>query len=494
MKATRTGLLTTNNKYRILVGSISLLFVSIFLAYLIKEGGVKIGVLILVALIAPLFAYSVIAYPEFGIISILILSYFIMFFLRLNLTTFPLGTVMDLMQALLILGVFIKQKYQPDWQFLKTPISILIIIWICYNFLEVINPSAESRTAWIYTIRSLAIVMFTYFVFSYQIRSIKFVRLLIKLWIGLSLIGALYGFKQQHFGFFGFEEAYLYSDPIIMDLLFINGTWRKFSIFSDPVIFSYLMIITSLLCIGLLYRPMRWQKKLVIILLILFFVSNMLYSGTRSAYILLPAAFLMLVVLKLTVRILIVTIIGSMILGILIFIPTGNPTLYRFQSAFKPTSDASFNVRAINQKRIQPYIQTHPMGGGLGSTGVWGAKYSPNSFLAAFPPDSGYVRVAVEMGWIGLLIFCTLMFVILKTGIEVYYKIRDPELKSYCLAMVLVVYALAIGNYPQEALVQYPINILFYLVAALINVLYKLDLEKLADSRFDNSTSGVIDK
>jgi O-antigen ligase len=135
-------------------------------------------------------------------------------------------------------------------------------------------------------------------------------------------------------------------------------------------------------------------------------------------------------------------------------------------------------VRATNQKMIQPFIQSHPIGGGLGSTGVWGAKFAPWSFLAKFPPDSGYVRVAVELGWVGLLLFCTLMFVILKTGIENYYKIRDPELKSYCLAMVLIVFALNIGNYPQEALVQYPINVYFYLVVSLINITYKLDKEK----------------
>jgi O-antigen ligase len=130
---------------------------------------------------------------------------------------------------------------------------------------------------------------------------------------------------------------------------------------------------------------------------------------------------------------------------------------------------------------IQPYIWAHPIGGGLGSTGVWGAKFSPGSFLASFPPDSGYVRVAVEMGWIGLFLFCTLLFVILKTGINNFFAIEDPELKSYCLAMVLIVYALTIGNYPQEAITQYPLNVYFFLVAALINATYQLDKEKRAE-------------
>jgi len=238
------------------------------------------------------------------------------------------------------------------------------------------------------------------------------------------------------------------------------------------------MILGSILCVGLMFGPISISKKAILGSLIFFYLSAMIFSGTRSAYILLPAALCLLAVITLSRKTLLIALFGGFFMMIMIFMPTSNITLYRFQSAFKPSDDASFNVRVNNQKFIQPYIRSHPMGGGLGSTGVWGSKFSPNSFLASFPPDSGYVRVAVEMGWIGLLIFCTMMFTILKTGIDNYYKMKDPELKSYCLAMLLIVFAFNIGNYPQEALVQYPANIFFFLVVALINITYKLDKEK----------------
>ena len=118
------------------------------------------------------------------------------------------------------------------------------------------------------------------------------------------------------------------------------------------------------------------------------------------------------------------------------------------------------------------------MGGGLGSVGIWGQRFSPGSFLSKFPPDSGYVRVAVEMGWIGLLLFCAFNFVILWKGIKYYYIIKDPDLKTFCMAMVLIIFALDIGNYPQQAFVQYPTNILFYLAMAIINVTMRLDKQK----------------
>ena len=170
--------------------------------------------------------------------------------------------------------------------------------------------------------------------------------------------------------------------------------------------------------------------------------------------------------------------IAAFFIVVMIYMPTGNPSLVRFQSAFRPSEDASYNVRKQNQKRIQPYILKHPMGGGLGATGMWGVRFAPYSFLANFPPDSGYMRVAVEMGWIGLFIFCLLMFIVLKSGIENFYLIRNAELRTYCLAMTLVLFALNIGNFPQEALVQYPNNILFYLAIAIIQITYRLDQQE----------------
>lgn len=167
--------------------------------------------------------------------------------------------------------------------------------------------------------------------------------------------------------------------------------------------------------------------------------------------------------------------IAGFFIGIMIYIPTSNPALVRFQSAFRPSEDASYNVRKLNQQRIQPYIQSHPMGGGLGATGAWGVMFAPHSFLASFPPDSGYARVGAEMGWIGLFLFCSFMFIVLKSGIDNFYRIRNPELKMYCLAMTLVLFALNIGNFPQEALVQFPNNILFYLAIAIIQISLRLD-------------------
>ena len=435
------------------------------------------GMMLIVVLVAPLIVFAIIGFPQFGVLALLITAYLLFAIMKLGID-FPMGTLMDGLQWLLIIGFFVHQKKAKNWEIFKGPVSIIIIIWIIYNLMEIANPAAESRMAWVYTVRSVAVVMLMYFIFMFNIKTVQFIRTILKIWLLLSLIAALYAFKQEYIGFSAGEEAYLHSDPNIASLLFIDGHWRKFSIFSDPVAFSYNMVVSSLLCIALITGPLKLWKKIVLGFLAFIFLWAMLFSGTRGAYVLAPAAMILFAILKYNRRILIFSAIAGVLITILIFIPTSNPTLYRFQSAFKPSDDASFNVRKANQKRIQPYILTHPMGGGLGATGAWGQRFAPNSYLAHFPPDSGYVRVAVELGWIGLLLFCIFMFIVLKTGINHYYRIRDPELKTYCLAMVLIVFAFNLGNYPQEALVQFPSNVYFYLVVALINITYRLDIEK----------------
>jgi hypothetical protein len=458
------------------VGLGSLILLSLSFALVLSLFGLKYAILMLALLVAVPTVGVIVGNPRAGIIILLVSAYFLMWIYRMGID-FALGTLMDGMYALLIFGFFLNQKFRPNWKIFKTPLAIIILIWVGYLVLQVGNPNAESQLAWIFNIRSWAVVALLYFVFSYYISTLSFVRTILNLWMFLSFLGALNAFKQEHFGFFAFEEA-TFNDPLVQALLFINGTWRKFSIFSDPVAFSYNMAISTIFCICVLTSPNTKKKKALYFFLGCFFTTTMLYSATRASYVLLPGALILYIIMNLNRRVLAFGIVGAAFMFVLINIPTGNVTLYRFQSAFKPSDDASYKVRKNNQKKIQPYIQSHPFGGGLGSTGASGVRFAPYSFLAQLPPDSGYFRVAVELGWIGLIIFCSMFFIALRQGILNYYQIKDPELKSYCLAMTLIVFALNIGSFPQEALVQFPISIYFFLFLALINITLKLDKEK----------------
>ncbi|RYU92056.1 O-antigen ligase domain-containing protein [Mucilaginibacter terrigena] len=483
-QAQKTGFIA-NFFHKLISGEIStfklillLLPVALFVAAAIAVGGIIAAGGLLVVFIGIPIVLGIVAYPKFGIAVLMVVAFFLNYVSEFVPPDTPTGIILDAITYLLIFGFLLKFKYDKDWTYFQNPISYLVLAWLAYNFLEVINPVSPSILAWVYTVRTVGFIMLMYFIFVYQIRSVETIRFLIKLWLVLAFLSALSGFQQENFGLFSFEKTWYYSDPLRLSFLYINGHLRKVAIFPDPVTFSYNMVVAAILCLCIIFRKIKTYKKIILACMIPFFFLVMLYSGTRGAYVLPPAALALLAVMNFNKKILMFVIGAGFALGILIFMPTSNQFIKRFQTAFRPSDDASFNVRAENQKRIKPYILSHPIGGGLGSVGIWGRRFAPNSFLAKFPPDSGYVRVAVEMGYIGLLLFCTLMFVILKTGINNYYLIKNPELKIYCLAMVLIIFVFNIGNYPQQALVQYPSNILFYLACALLSVTLRLDKQE----------------
>ena len=469
-----------------------LLIISLFISFLTyKLGLIGVGAVLAITIGLPI-VFSITVYPEFGICALITGAFFINYVAEFLPEGVPIGTLMDVITYLLILGFFIKQRTEKNWTYFKNPISYMILVWLTYNMLEFVNPSAESRLAWIYTVRTIGFIMLMYFVFVYQIRTIKFIKTLLKLWLFLDILAGISAFQQENFGFFSFERRFFYSVPIRVGLFFINGHMRKFAIFSDPVTFSYNMVIGALLCIALIMGNLPVKRKILLGFIAAFFLYVMLYSGTRAAYVLVPGALSMLAVLNFNKRVLFFTLVAGGLLGILIVMPTSNPLIKRFQTAFNPSDDASYNVRAENQRKIKPFILSHPIGGGLGSVGVWGRRFSPNSMLAKFPPDSGYVRVAVEMGWIGLLLFCTFFFIALKTGINFYFSIKNPELKNYSLAMLLILFALNIGNFPQQAIVQYPSNILFYLAISIIVVSKRLDNQEQEQLKKTGNSEAIL--
>ena len=154
---------------------------------------------------------------------------------------------------------------------------------------------------------------------------------------------------------------------------------------------------------------------------------------------------------------------------------TSNAVIWRIQSSFKVSDDASVKVRLDNQAKIQPFIQEHPIGAGLGSTGIWGKRFTPDSWLASFAHDSLYVRIAVEAGYIGLILYMILTFVALRQGIYYYFRVEDPTIKNFYLAVTTAVFLLALANYPQEAVTLPPTSLVFYVFLALIVRMKDLD-------------------
>ena len=164
-----------------------------------------------------------------------------------------------------------------------------------------------------------------------------------------------------------------------------------------------------------------------------------------------------------------------MALLFVMFAPIDNPTINRMRSTFD-SEDESLNVRNVNRNSIQPYIYAHPFGGGIATSGVEGMRWSPNHQLAGFPPDSGLLMFALEIGWVGLSLQIIFYLTMLYQGIYYYFRMKSKKYKIYILAIICGFIAILVTLYSQASVGQMPNVFFFYGCIALFKRLWEFDI------------------
>jgi putative inorganic carbon (HCO3(-)) transporter len=155
----------------------------------------------------------------------------------------------------------------------------------------------------------------------------------------------------------------------------------------------------------------------------------------------------------------------------------GNPTVNRLRSTFDLQTDESYKVRDINRHSIQPFIASHPLGGGLATSGFNSGNYVPNHPLANFPPDSGLLKNAIEYGWVGLLLLYITYICVLQQGIHAYYRSNHPRNRVLFLGAVIALFGYMVAQYAQIAIGMIPGTFFVYALIAIIIRLRQIELQ-----------------
>lgn len=456
------------------LGLALLLLATLPLSYLLATMELKLSVLLFIGLIgAPLVLFCLFNIT-FAIGLMLFVSLAIPY--ALKYTEAPIGTLLDLLILLSTVGILLRQIKERDWAFAKSPLSYMILIWLYYNIMQVLNPEAQSKLAWMYTVRSVAIQQVVFFIGAYAFqRNRAGILNILKLIIGMCFVSALYGLKQQFFGFNEQETIWMMADQERYQLYHQWNLVRIPSFCYDPTTFGILMVCFAVFCAALVAGATKNSHKILLGIMGLTALWATAYTGTRTAYGLVPLGAIFFAGLILSKRVLLV---GGLlaVLGVgFVLKSTNSGVIYRIQSAFKPGQDDSMNLRLENQKKIQPYIQSHPIGGGLGSCGIWGRRFNPESELAKFPHDSSFVRMGVELGWIGLILYTLFHYVVLRTGLYYFIRCRDPFIKSLYAGITTWLFMLAVACYFQEAILQLPMNVIYNVFLAMLVTLKNFD-------------------
>ncbi|HEY4335549.1 MAG TPA: O-antigen ligase family protein [Puia sp.] len=352
----------------------------------------------------------------------------------------------------------------------RNPIMTWTLILYVYTCVELFNPLAHSFDGWYDSFRKatedFVLLFVAYFVLTSWKRIDKYLYALF--WA--SFLVGLYGCIQQWHGLFPFEMAQVLKIKDGTASIWFGGQIRKFSTVSSPTGFGMDMAATATIFIILGLNEARKSRRWLYFLGSIPMILGMTYSGTRTSTIMLVAGLGLYVLLHLDKKeTRIFAVLAFLCLLFVIKLPYyGNATLNRFRSSFEGKSDDSYLVREVNRKRIQPYILTHPIGGGLGTTNNAGIKWNPGHYLAGFQTDNGHLKIALEMGSIGLLITLILLFLILKGGVHEFFRTKDPWQQAVIAACTASLFSFTLGDLAQEGIGEITNLAIFYPCIAII--------------------------
>jgi putative inorganic carbon (hco3(-)) transporter len=385
---------------------------------------------------------------------------------------FQVGIVADVLLWATFLSLFFgKPEFKKEFRDVSHSVVVVaILLYTFFLLIELFNPYARSFDGWFQTFRRfLTCVFLIYIAYSVFKNYAAIKRYLTVLYV-LALIVGIYGCIQQWHGMFGFEMNIVWANAK-GNLVFINGgDLRKFSTMTDPLAFGDIMAACALFFLIIANYTRKRSKKLMLIAGTIPMLLGMAYSGTRTANVMVItgiAVYVLLTINKKSTRIF--AVVSALLFVFLLKVPIySNGPLNRFRSSFEGKKDASFNVRETNRKSIQPYMYAHPIGGGLCTTGESGLRYNPGHELAGFPPDSSYVRKALETGWIGLLLIMILYFVNMKYGLRGFFRTTSEKRKMFYAATLAVLMSFYIAEFPQEALGQLSDMVIYYPFIAIL--------------------------
>ena len=147
-------------------------------------------------------------------------------------------------------------------------------------------------------------------------------------------------------------------------------------------------------------------------------------------------------------------------------------------------NNKSLQVRLENQKKLASYLKSRPFGGGVGASGNWGLRFSPNTYLAQIPTDSWYVKIWADTGIIGLSLHIIMLLFFLVAGSRiVFIHVKNRELHGIMAGFIGGYFGIMVASYGNQIFGQIPINQTIF-----IGLAFVFSAEKL-QKQFQHSTS-----
>ncbi len=459
--------------YRHILHFVLFLITAVALSFLIARGGIVIGAALIALPFALAYVVILIKYPAVGIYSFFIISFALNGLGRY--LDAPMSILTDGILMLTLLAEFFHRFYSKSWPSLKNnPVLYFTYFWSLYCFLQLANPEGLGPGPWFFAMRSLFFYMLVIMILGMELMNTeKDLDRFLHIWMFFSCLAVIYGAKQLFLGVNAVEQKWLDDGNALTHLL--HGKLRVFSFYSDAGQFGAAMGHIGMVGVILGLGDFSATKKIIYWGIGLFCLWGLAISGTRGGLFVPIGGFAIYFLLVRNIKLLVIGGGTALIILFILkftFIGQGNYQVQRMRSALDPT-DASFQVRLKNQAKLKEYLASRPLGGGIGSSGYWGLRFRPDTFLAQTPTDSWYVRVWVETGVIGITIYLALfIYILYYFGVRLW-RMKPSPLKQKLLANYAGVMGITVANYGNPVIGQTPTSTVIYLGIAFLYIFTK---------------------
>ncbi|MFT2009001.1 O-antigen ligase family protein [Pontibacter sp. 13R65] len=433
------------------------------------------GIMLSILLLLP-FVYAIFTEPKVGIITFIAYCFVFNLFAR-EIGHFPYLYVIEGLLLLSWLGAIFHTNRKFDWSFAGNEITVIGAIWMFINILELLNPAGSSVLGWMVDIRYTLLWLLTVPLCMAVFNKHKDLNTFLILITAMSLLATINGVKQIKLGLFPGEQQWLDSYGYVTHLIW--GQLRAFSFYPDASQFgasqAHLFIIAFVLALG----PFKLWKRALCALAALAFLYGESISGTRGAVFTLFVGIAVVLFINKNIKITIISffiVIAGFCFLKYTSIGESHFEIRRMRSAIKPNDD-SFNARLINQAKLTEYLRTRPFGGGVGAIGYTGVTYNSGTYLATIPPDSYWVKIWVEYGIVGFVIWISLMMYIIGKSCGIVWNTKDKGLRYKLTALTAGFTSIIIVSYGNETMNMFPSSMIIYVSWAFIFLGPKLDKE-----------------
>lgn len=457
-----------------------LVAVAVALGVIIAKGGLIIAMALLALFPAIIYFNRFLNDPRVGLYTVVVLG-FIAIGLTRYIRNIPFGLTVDGILVLTYIAVFFRYFYEKvNWSQINRDLVYLAVAWFTFSMLQLFNPEALSRTAWFYAMRGISLYMLLLIPLALLVLNrLRYLYIFLYLWGIFSILGTLKGLQQLYLGPDSAEQFWLDTVGAVTHILF--GELRVFSFFSDAGQFGAAQGAAGVVGLLVATNIKGTHNKVFFTLMGIFGLWGMMISGTRGAMIVPMVGGSTYILLRKNFK---AFFIGAGVLAVVYaffaytYIGQSNSQIRRMRTAFRPDEDQSYLVRLENRRILSVYLASKPFGGGIGSAGDWGKRFSPQGFLSQVATDSWYVQIWAEQGIIGLILHLFILsYILIKGSFILMFRVKEPELRGVLGALMAGFTGIMGASYGNGVLGQMPTGILIYTSWAFIFMSQQLDRE-----------------